>query len=109
MERSGLPLKAGKRESREAQVSIFDHMEFQFPPLSLLAEPKLKVFAALPCLAAWGPLSALAVAGCDPAPTRPAADVIAAGQPLAAKRDRLYAAVHTALGATVCAGWAQAP
>lgn len=27
----------------------------------LLAEPKLKVFAALPCLAAWGPLSALAV------------------------------------------------
>ncbi|WP_309606693.1 chorismate mutase [Phenylobacterium sp.] len=28
----------------------------------LLAEPKLKVFAALPCLAAWGPLSALAVA-----------------------------------------------
>jgi S-DNA-T family DNA segregation ATPase FtsK/SpoIIIE len=33
-------LKAGKRESREAQVSIFDHMEYQFPPLSLLAEPK---------------------------------------------------------------------
>ncbi|MEO8113164.1 MAG: chorismate mutase [Phenylobacterium sp.] len=27
----------------------------------LLAEPKLKVFAALPCLSAWGPLSALAV------------------------------------------------
>ena len=27
----------------------------------LLAEPKLKVFAALPCLDAWGPLSALAV------------------------------------------------
>ncbi len=36
-------LKAGKRESREAQVSIFDHMEFQFPPLSLLAEPKRNV------------------------------------------------------------------
>jgi S-DNA-T family DNA segregation ATPase FtsK/SpoIIIE len=33
-------LKAGKRETREAQVSIFDHEEFQFPPLSLLAEPK---------------------------------------------------------------------
>jgi len=33
-------LKAGKRESREAQVSIFDQMEYQFPPLSLLAEPK---------------------------------------------------------------------
>ncbi|MCZ8184137.1 MAG: DNA translocase FtsK 4TM domain-containing protein [Beijerinckiaceae bacterium] len=33
-------LKAGKREIREAQVSIFDQMEFQFPPLSLLAEPK---------------------------------------------------------------------
>ena len=27
----------------------------------LLAEPKLSVFAALPCLAAWGPLGALAV------------------------------------------------
>ncbi|WP_284179189.1 DNA translocase FtsK [Rhabdaerophilum sp. SD176] len=33
-------LKAGKREIREAQSSIFDQMEFQFPPLSLLAEPK---------------------------------------------------------------------
>ena len=33
-------LKPGKRETREAQVSIFDHEEFQFPPLSLLAEPK---------------------------------------------------------------------
>jgi chorismate mutase len=28
----------------------------------LLAEPRLKVFAALPCLQAWGPLAALAVA-----------------------------------------------
>jgi chorismate mutase len=28
----------------------------------LLADPKLKVFAALPCLTAWGPLAALAVA-----------------------------------------------
>ncbi|MDP3591176.1 MAG: chorismate mutase, partial [Phenylobacterium sp.] len=35
----------------------------------LLAEPKLKVFAALPCLAAWGPLSALAVADVDVEPT----------------------------------------
>ena len=35
----------------------------------LLAEPKLKVFAALPCLAAWGPLSALAVAEVDVEPT----------------------------------------
>jgi DNA segregation ATPase FtsK/SpoIIIE, S-DNA-T family len=33
-------LKPGRREVREAQVSIFDHEEFQFPPLSLLAEPK---------------------------------------------------------------------
>ncbi len=33
-------LKAGKREKRENQISIFDHEEFQFPPLSLLAEPK---------------------------------------------------------------------
>ncbi len=33
-------LKPGKRETREAQVSIFQHEEFQFPPLSLLAEPK---------------------------------------------------------------------
>jgi DNA segregation ATPase FtsK/SpoIIIE, S-DNA-T family len=33
-------LKPGKREVREAQVSIFDHEEFKFPPLSLLAEPK---------------------------------------------------------------------
>jgi chorismate mutase len=35
----------------------------------LLAEPQLKVFAALPCLAAWGPLSALAVAAVDVEPT----------------------------------------
>ncbi len=28
----------------------------------LLAEPKLRVFAALPCLKAWGPLGALAIA-----------------------------------------------
>jgi S-DNA-T family DNA segregation ATPase FtsK/SpoIIIE len=33
-------LKPGKRATREAQVSIFDHEEFQFPPLALLAEPK---------------------------------------------------------------------
>ena len=35
----------------------------------LLAEPKLRVFAALPCLAAWGPLSALAVAQVEIEPT----------------------------------------
>lgn len=35
----------------------------------LLAEPKLKVFAGLPCLAAWGPLSALAVAEVAVEPT----------------------------------------
>ena len=35
----------------------------------LLAEPKLRVFSALPCLAAWGPLSALAVAEVDVEPT----------------------------------------
>jgi chorismate mutase len=35
----------------------------------LLAEPQLKVFAALPCLAAWGPPSALAVAAVDVEPT----------------------------------------
>lgn len=35
----------------------------------LLAEPALKVFAALPCLAAWGPMSALAVAAIDVEPT----------------------------------------
>ncbi|MGH6965895.1 MAG: chorismate mutase, partial [Phenylobacterium sp.] len=35
----------------------------------LLAEPKLKVFAALPCLYAWGPLSALAVAEVEVEPT----------------------------------------
>jgi chorismate mutase len=35
----------------------------------LLAEPHLKVFAALPCLAAWGPMSALAVAAVDVEPT----------------------------------------
>jgi chorismate mutase len=35
----------------------------------LLVQPKLKVFAALPCLAAWGPLSALAVAEVEVEPT----------------------------------------
>jgi chorismate mutase len=35
----------------------------------LLAEPSAKVFAALPCLAAWGPMSALAVATVDVEPT----------------------------------------
>lgn len=35
----------------------------------LLAEPALKVFAALPCLAVWGPMSALAVAAIDVEPT----------------------------------------
>jgi chorismate mutase len=35
----------------------------------LLAEPTLKVFATLPCLAAWGPTSALAVAQVEVAPT----------------------------------------
>ncbi|MFN3524053.1 MAG: chorismate mutase [Phenylobacterium sp.] len=35
----------------------------------LLAEPRLKVFAALPCLAAWGPTSALAVAEVEVEPT----------------------------------------
>ena len=35
----------------------------------LLAEPQLKVFAALPCLAAWGPMAALAVAEVDVEPT----------------------------------------
>jgi len=35
----------------------------------LLAEPKLKVFAALPCLAAWGPMSALAVGEVEVEPT----------------------------------------
>jgi hypothetical protein len=35
----------------------------------LLAEPQLKVFAALPCLAAWGPMSALAVAAVEVEPT----------------------------------------
>jgi len=35
----------------------------------LLAEPKLRVFAALPCLAAWGPLSALAVAEIEVEPS----------------------------------------
>ncbi|MFN3481852.1 DNA translocase FtsK [Rhabdaerophilum calidifontis] len=33
-------LKPGRRELREQQVSIFDHQEYQFPPLALLAEPK---------------------------------------------------------------------
>lgn len=35
----------------------------------LLAEPQARVFAALPCLAAWGPMSALAVAAVDVEPT----------------------------------------
>lgn len=35
----------------------------------LLAEPKLRVFDALPCLNAWGPLSGLAVAAVDVEPT----------------------------------------
>ncbi len=35
----------------------------------LLAEPRLKVFAALPCLQAWGPMSALAVAEVDVEPS----------------------------------------
>lgn len=35
----------------------------------LLATPDLKVFAALPCLAAWGPRAALAVAAVDVEPT----------------------------------------
>jgi chorismate mutase len=35
----------------------------------LLAEPNLKVFAALPCLTAWGPMSALAVAEVEVEPT----------------------------------------
>ena len=35
----------------------------------LLAEPRLKGFASLPCLAAWGPLGALAVAEVDVEPT----------------------------------------
>lgn len=35
----------------------------------LLAEPRLKVFAALPCLAAWGPMAALAVAEVEVEPT----------------------------------------
>jgi chorismate mutase len=35
----------------------------------LLAEPKLRVFAAMPCLTAWGPLGALAVAEIDVEPS----------------------------------------
>lgn len=35
----------------------------------LLAEPKLKVFSALPCLSTWGPMSALAVAEVEVEPT----------------------------------------
>ncbi|HVI31309.1 chorismate mutase [Phenylobacterium sp.] len=35
----------------------------------LLAEPKLRVFAALPCVSAWGPLSALAVGEVEVEPT----------------------------------------
>ena len=57
----------------------------------LLAEPGLAVFAALPCLAAWGPLSALAVARIEVEPT--GADetfwVTDAAQPAAAIEDAL--------------------
>ena len=35
----------------------------------LLAEPRMKVFAALPCLSAWGPLNALAAAEVEVEPT----------------------------------------
>ncbi len=35
----------------------------------LLAEPRLKVFAAMPCLTSWGPLGALAVAQIDVEPS----------------------------------------
>jgi chorismate mutase len=35
----------------------------------LLAKPELKVFAALPCLSAWGPTGALAVAAVEVEPT----------------------------------------
>jgi hypothetical protein len=35
----------------------------------LLAEPKLKVFTTLPCLTAWGPLTALGVAEVEVEPT----------------------------------------
>ena len=35
----------------------------------LLAEPKLRVFAALPCLTAWGPMGALAAAEIEIEPT----------------------------------------
>ena len=35
----------------------------------LLAQPARKVFAALPCLAAWGPMTALAVASVEVEPT----------------------------------------
>jgi hypothetical protein len=35
----------------------------------MLAQPKLRVFAALPCLAAWGPMSALAIAEVAVEPT----------------------------------------
>jgi chorismate mutase len=35
----------------------------------LLAEPSLRVFAGLPCLAAWGPITALAVADVEVEPT----------------------------------------
>jgi hypothetical protein len=56
----------------------------------LLAEPKLKVFTTLPCLAAWGPLAALGVAEVEVEPTgddrtfwvtdaaRPASDIVEA-------------------------------
>ena len=57
----------------------------------LLAEPTLAVFAAMPCLTAWGPLSALAVAQIAVEPT--GADetfwVTDAGQPAAAIEDAL--------------------
>jgi chorismate mutase len=57
----------------------------------LLAEPTLSVFASLPCLAEWGPLSALAVGQVDVEPT--GADetfwVTDAGQPAGAIEEAL--------------------
>ncbi|WP_394762419.1 chorismate mutase [Phenylobacterium sp.] len=68
----------------------------------LLAEPKLKVFAALPCLAAWGPLAALAVAEVEVEPT--GADntfwVTDAAQPAKAVEEALS---HDGVAATLMA------
>jgi chorismate mutase len=57
----------------------------------LLAEPKLKVFDALPCLAAWGPTAALAVADVEVEPTGDDRTfwVTDAAQPPAAVEDAL--------------------